>query len=303
MTTVIRRAAEWSKVAAWIRREDVVGLVPTMGALHEGHGALFDEARRHCSVVVASIFVNPIQFDQASDYDIYPRVLADDVAFCTARGIDYVFAPPNDEMYPEPQRVFVEIGELSEHLCGRTRPGHFRGVGTVVLKLFHLLQPHLAFFGEKDYQQLAIVRRIVRELNVPLRVVGVPTIRESDGLAMSSRNRRLSAAERLLAPRLYQALQTARQLIARGERNVVAIKGRAVQALRTTPEIRLEYFEMIDPESIQPVDLVNAPVRVAIAAWIGKTRLIDNLLCEPPALAHVFAKRQTKTVGPVSSWM
>jgi pantoate--beta-alanine ligase len=268
-----------------------------MGALHEGHGALFEEARRHCSVVAVSIFVNPIQFDQASDYDIYPRVLADDVAFCTARGIDYVFAPPNDEMYPEPQRVFVEIGELSEHLCGRTRPGHFRGVGTVVLKLFHLLQPHLAFFGEKDYQQLAIVRRIVRELNVPLQVVGVPTVRESDGLAMSSRNRRLSAAGRLLAPRLYQALQTARQLIAQGERNVAAIKDRAVQSLRTAPEIRLDYFEMIDPESIQPVDLVNVPVRVAIAAWIGNARLIDNVLCEPPTASPSLQRAKQKQLA------
>ena len=192
MTTVVHRIAECKNIAARIPREAVIGLVPTMGALHHGHGALFEEARRRCSVVVASIFVNPIQFDQNSDYDLYPRVLKDDIAFCTAHGVDYIFAPPNDEMYPEPQRVFVDVEEVSQHLCGQSRPGHFRGVATVVLKLFHIVQPHLAFFGEKDYQQLAIVRRLVRDLNIPLKVVGVPTVRERDGLALSSRNRRLT---------------------------------------------------------------------------------------------------------------
>jgi pantoate--beta-alanine ligase len=285
MTAVVRRIAEWNRVAAGFRREDVLGLVPTMGALHDGHGALLDEARRRCAVVVASIFVNPIQFNQRSDYDLYPRLLEDDAAFCTARGVDYIFAPPDDEMYPEPQRVFVEVEELSEQLCGRNRPGHFRGVATVVLKLFQILQPHLAFFGEKDYQQLAIVRRLVRDLNVPLQVVGVPTVRESDGLAMSSRNRRLSSTERSFAPFLYQALLAAWQAIAGGERNAAAIKKQAAQILQSVPEIKLEYFDLVDPDTIRPVDVVRAPVRAALAAWIGETRLIDNVLCEPPALA------------------
>jgi pantoate--beta-alanine ligase len=151
MTTVITSIAEWKGVAAWLRRDELVGLVPTMGALHDGHGALLDEARRRCAVVVASIFVNPIQFNQKSDYDRYPRPLAEDVEFCTTRGVDYVFAPPDDEMYPKHQRVFVEVEEVSEHLCGRNRPGHFRGVATVVMKLFQIFQPGLAFFGEKDY--------------------------------------------------------------------------------------------------------------------------------------------------------
>jgi pantoate--beta-alanine ligase len=178
MTAIIKRIAEWNKVAAAIRREEVLGLVPTMGALHAGHGALLDEARRHCAVVVASIFVNRLQFNQRSDYDLYPRVLEDDVAFCMARGVDYIFASSDDEMYPEPQRVFVEVEGLSEHLCGQNRPGHFRGVATVVLKLFQVLQPRFAFFGEKDYQQLAVVRRLVHDLNIPLQVVGVSTVRE-----------------------------------------------------------------------------------------------------------------------------
>jgi len=205
MTAVVQRVAEWNRIAAGIRREEVLGFVPTMGALHEGHGALLEEARKRCSIVAASIFVNPIQFNQRTDYDFYPRVLEEDVAFCAARGVDYIFAPPDDEMYPELQRVFVEVGDTSAHLCGRSRPGHFRGVATVVMKLFQMLRPQFAFFGEKDYQQLAIVRHLVRDLNVPVEVVGVPTVRESDGLALSSRNRRLNAAERSLAPCLYTA--------------------------------------------------------------------------------------------------
>jgi len=173
MTAVVRGIAEWNRVATDIRCQEVLGLVPTMGALHNGHGALFAEARQRCSVVVASIFVNPIQFNQRSDFDLYPRVFDDDVAFCETRGVDYIFAPPDDQMYPQPQRVFVDVEDLSADLCGRSRPGHFRGVATVVMKLFQILQPQLAFFGEKDYQQLAIVRRIVRDLNLSVQVVDV----------------------------------------------------------------------------------------------------------------------------------
>lgn len=297
MTTVITGIAEWNSVAARLRRDQVIGLVPTMGALHEGHGALLDEARRRCSVVVASIFVNPIQFNQKSDYEHYPRPLAEDVEFCAKRGVDYVFAPFRDEMYPEPQRVFVEVQDLSEHLCGRYRPGHFRGVATVVMKLFQILQPGLALFGEKDYQQLAVVRRLVRDLNVPLQVVGVSTVREKDGLAMSSRNRHLTPKERSFAPCLYKALLVAQELIASGERSAAAIKGQIEKTIRTIPDFRLEYFDLVDPETIQPVDLVQAPVRAAMAAWIGTTRLIDNVLCEPPAVVQRAPKKLTKNVS------
>lgn len=286
MTAVVQRIAEWNRVAAEIWCEGVLGLVPTMGALHNGHGALLDEARRRCSVVVASIFVNPLQFNQSSDYTLYPRVLGDDVAFCTARGVDYIFAPLDEEMYPEPQRAFVDVEEVSQHLCGQNRPGHFRGVATVVLKLFHIIRPHLAFFGEKDYQQLAVVRRLVRDLNVPLEVVAVPTVREPDGLALSSRNRRLTLKERAFAPYLYKALLAAQESIACEERNAAAIKARASRILYPVPEIKLEYLELVDPDTIGPVDYVEGPVRAALAAWIGKTRLIDNVLCEPPAPAR-----------------
>ena len=236
-------------------------------------------------MVVGSIFVNPIQFNQRSDYDLYPRLFDEDVAFCEAQGVDYIFAPPDDEMYPQPQRVFVEVGDISEDLCGRRRPGHFRGVATVVMKLFQTLRPQLAFFGEKDYQQLAIVRRMVHELNVSVQVVGVPTVRERDGLALSSRNQRLNPAERSLAPILYSALLAARQLIACGERNAASIKEQAIRVLQGIPQIRLDYFELVDPETIRPVDVVKTPVRIAGAIWIGETRLIDNLYCEPGPLS------------------
>jgi pantoate--beta-alanine ligase len=284
MTTVVHRIAEWNAIADEFQPGAVIGLVPTMGALHNGHGALFEAARRRCSIVVASVFVNPLQFNQTSDYQVYPRVLEDDAAFCNARGVDYIFAPSEHEMYPEPPRAYVEVGEVSEHLCGRTRPGHFRGVATVVLKLFQIMRPDLAFFGEKDYQQLAVVRRMVRDLNVPLQIVGVQTVREPDGLAMSSRNRRLTFGERAFAPRIYKALLTARREIAWGERNACAIKTRAAEVLQRTPAIEVEYLDLVDPDTVQPVELVSAPVRAALAVWIGKTRLIDNVLCEPPRL-------------------
>jgi len=284
MTALVKSGAEWNNVAAWIRREEVVGFVPTMGALHKGHGALLEEARSRCSVVVASIFVNPIQFDQKSDYDLYPRVVENDIAFCAARRVDYIFAPSDNEMYPEPQRAFVDVNEVSEHLCGRNRPGHFRGVATVVSKLFHIVQPHVPVFGEKDYQQLTPLRRLVRDLNMPIQVVGVPTARESDGLALSSRNRRLNLRERAFAPLLYKALLGAQRSIAHGERNVVAIKEHAQRHLHSIPDIKIDYFDLVDPETIRPVNAVEGPVRAALAVWIGKTRLIDNVLCEPPLL-------------------
>ena len=296
MTVLVKSVAEWNSVAAGIRRDEVVGFVPTMGALHKGHGALLEEARSRCSVVVASIFVNPIQFDQKSDYDLYPRVLENDIAFCAARRVNYIFAPSDNEMYPEPQRAFVDVNEVSEHLCGRNRPGHFRGVATVVLKLFHIVQPHFAFFGEKDYQQLTLVRRLVRDLNIPIQVVGVPTARESDGLALSSRNRRLNLRERAFAPLLYKALLGAQRLIAHGERNVVAIKEHAQRLLHTVPDIKIDYFDLVDPETIRPVNAVEGPVRAALAVWIGKTRLIDNVLCEPPLLIETRKTVETTTL-------
>ena len=254
----------------------VISLVPTMGALHEGHGALMDCARRPGHFVVVSVFVNPIQFDRPGDYRAYPIDLNDDVKFCSARGVDLVFAPAAAEMYPEPQRTFVEVAVLGDHLCGRFRPGHFRGVATVVAKLFAIVQPDKALFGEKDAQQLAIIRRMTSDLNFPIEIVPVPTVREPDGLAMSSRNRRLTAEERRVAPALYRALEAARDQIASGA-SVATARESALAALAACPRIRVEYFEVVDAATMQPIDEVTSPARIAIAAWLGNTRLIDNV--------------------------
>jgi len=189
-----------------------IGLVPTMGALHAGHGRLIETARRESGCVVVSIFVNPIQFDRSDDYSRYPRALPSDLEFCAARGVDIVFSPAAEEMYPGPQRAFVEVNEIGDRLCGPFRPGHFRGVATVVLKLLNIVQPDRAYFGEKDAQQVAVIRQLVKDLNVPVEIVGVQTVREADGLALSSRNAHLTAAERSIAPTLHRALQTAERL-------------------------------------------------------------------------------------------
>jgi pantoate--beta-alanine ligase len=255
-----------------------IGCVPTMGALHAGHGALIDRARSECGAVVATIFVNPIQFDRPDDYERYARTLDADLAYSEARGVDVVFAPSAAEMYPEPAATFVEVPELARHLCGEFRPGHFRGVATVVAKLFNIIQPDAAYFGEKDAQQLAIIERMVRDLNFPVRIVPVATIREPDGLALSSRNQRLTPEERRIAPVLFKALSRAGELIAAGERDPQAVKRVAADLLSRQAPMRLEYLEVVDPRSMQPVDRISGPVRVAAAVWLGTTRLIDNVL-------------------------
>lgn len=257
-----------------------IGFVPTMGALHAGHGSLIEKAARETDCVVVSIFVNPIQFNDPRDYSDYPRTLAADVAFCGPLGANIIFAPSVEEMYPEPQKTFVEVGEVTEHLCGKFRPGHFRGVATVVLKLFQIVQPDRAYFGEKDAQQLAVIQHMVRDLSVPVEVIGVATARESDGLAMSSRNRFLTGEQRCTAPLLYRALEAARQRIAAGERQLEQIKRGAIAMLERA-QIRVEYLEIVDPDSMLPVEKIDGPVRLMAAIWLGSTRLIDNVLAAP----------------------
>ncbi|HVW83639.1 MAG TPA: pantoate--beta-alanine ligase [Bryobacteraceae bacterium] len=246
----------------------VIGFVPTMGALHRGHLRLVEEARKQCNVVVASIFVNPIQFNQTEDYALYPRTLDHDVQQCSAAGVHIVFAPGTTEMYPSPLSTFVEVPSVSEHLCGAFRPGHFRGVATVVMKLFQIVQPDYAYFGEKDAQQLAVIRRMVRDLDVPVAIVPVPTVREADGLALSSRNQRLTPEDRRVAPMLFRALEIAQT---EGRESALAY-------LATEPRFRVEYLEAVDPDEMQPVDPAHRPVRFTIAAWLGPVRLIDNVL-------------------------
>lgn len=256
-----------------------IGLVPTMGALHAGHGRLIELARAQSGCLVVSIFVNPIQFNQQQDYERYPRPLAADLEFCSARGVDVVFAPSIEEMYPRAQLAHIDVARVTERLCGQFRPGHFRGVTTVVLKLFNIVQPDRAYFGEKDAQQLAAIRRMVEDLNAPVEIVPVPTVREADGLALSSRNQHLDPEERRVAPALYRALQAAQQLIASGVADPQEVTRKALATLEPYPRIRVEYFEIVDPEEMQPVERIAGPVRVAAAAWLGSTRLIDNVLC------------------------
>jgi pantoate--beta-alanine ligase len=258
-----------------------IGLVPTMGALHAGHGRLIETARLESALVVVSIFVNPIQFDRNDDYSRYPRALPADLEFCDAQGVDIVFAPTADEMYPAAQRAFVEVNQIGNHLCGQFRPGHFRGVATVVLKLLNIVQPDRAYFGEKDAQQVAVIRQLVKDLNIPVDIVEVPTVREADGLALSSRNAYLTAEERRVAPVLHRALLAAGILISTGATSADEIKQEALRLFDGYPEVRVEYLEIVNPADMQPVGRITAPVRVAGAVWIGKTRLIDNILCTP----------------------
>jgi pantoate--beta-alanine ligase len=271
-----------------LRRSDVrlsgatLGLVPTMGALHAGHSRLIEQARRECQSVAVSIFVNPLQFDRPEDLQRYPRSTEADLALCDRLGVDLVFAPTAQDMYPSGPYCTVVVSRLADHLCGRYRPGHFNGVATVVLKLFQIVQPNTAYFGEKDAQQLAIIRRLVADFNVPVQIVGVETVRDPDGLALSSRNRLLKPAERQSAVMLYRALREADRQISAGVSDVGLVKSKAVAEVPDDPSLRLEYLEVVDPTDMQPLARITGPVRVAGALWVGSTRLIDNLYSRPP---------------------
>jgi pantoate--beta-alanine ligase len=256
-----------------------VGLVPTMGALHEGHAALIRRARAETGFVVVSVFVNPTQFDRKDDYELYPRNLDADAALCGTLGVDGIFAPDAGEMYPQTGCTTVEVAKLSEGLCGAFRPGHFRGVATVVAKLFHIVQADRAYFGEKDAQQLAIITRMVEDLNIPIEIVPVVTVREPDGLALSSRNQRLSTEARRVAPLLYRALQAAEAEIHAGSVDPRKALDAARAVLDAEPAFQIEYLEAVDPATMQPVTRIGGPVRVVAAVWLGGVRLIDNLLC------------------------
>ena len=259
-----------------------IGLVPTMGALHAGHARLIERARSDCETVAVSIFVNPLQFDRDDDLRRYPRTPDADRQICDRLGVDFVFAPSEEEMYPAPPECTIDVGHLADHLCGKYRPGHFRSVATVVMKLFGIVQPDRAYFGEKDAQQLAIIRRMVADLSVPVEIVAVPTVREPDGLALSSRNARLAPAERQSAAALYRALQTADRQITGGDADPDHVARRAAAEIPTgDPSLTLEYLEIVDPDTLQPVQRICRSVRVAGALWVGSTRLIDNVLSTP----------------------
>jgi pantoate--beta-alanine ligase len=255
-----------------------IALVPTMGALHDGHVALVAEARRRAVRVVVSIFVNPIQFDRRDDFERYPRTLEEDAARCAAAGVDAIYAPSPAAMYPEGFASGVEVARLTEPLCGRVRPGHFRGVTTVVTKLFHAVRPDCAVFGEKDWQQLAVIRRMTADLDFGIEIVGVPTVREVDGLALSSRNRLLAPADREAARCVPRALAAAAGAVREG---AAAVVGRATAEIAAEPAARLEYAELRDPDTLEEVTEIATPALLALAVWVGGVRLIDNMLLVP----------------------
>lgn len=291
MLTVDRIEAVRQEVAKARAAGKRIGLVPTMGALHEGHGALIDRSVAECDFTVVSLFVNPLQFGPAEDFDRYPRPFGDDQAFCEARGVDLLFAPPVEEMYPVPSKSFVEVSGLTEGLCGAHRPGHFRGVTTVVAKLFNIVGPDVAYFGQKDAQQAAVIQRMVLDLNFPIEIRVVPTVREADGLALSSRNRYLSPEERRAATALYRGLERALEALEAGERSAEAVRARVRGALEAEPRVREEYIEVVDAAEFVPVSYIDGRVVVAVAAHVGTTRLIDNIIYPPPDAARAAPER------------
>jgi pantoate--beta-alanine ligase len=264
------------ELTLWRRQGDTIGLVPTMGALHQGHLSLVGLARNRARRVVTSVFVNPTQFGPGEDFNLYPRQLGTDSVLLEGAGCDLLFAPDVETLYPPGHSTFVDPGGLAQGLEGERRPGHFRGVATVVCALFHLVRPDVAVFGEKDAQQLAVVRRIVRDLHLGIEIVPGPTVREADGLAMSSRNAYLSADERRAATVLYRALQAAAEAVAGGERQGAELRRILREVVQGEPLAHLEYAEVVDAESFQPVATLAGRVVLPIAALIGRTRLIDN---------------------------
>lgn len=262
-----------------IRKKKTIGFVPTMGALHEGHLSLVRQARKENHFVVASIFVNPTQFGPAEDLSRYPRPFENDKALLEKEKCDFLFYPSARHMYPEGFETYVDVEELPDHLCGLSRPGHFRGVTTVVAKLFNIVRPATAYFGQKDYQQSVIIRKMVQDLNMPVQVRVMPVVREKDGLAMSSRNRYLSEKERKDAPVLWQALTAGSDMIRTGERDASVIVKTVRDMIRTEiPYAKIDYVSVADPETLEDLKAVTGGVVIALAVYLGKTRLIDNVI-------------------------
>jgi pantoate--beta-alanine ligase len=290
----IIRTISWMKETVRLARAEnhVAGFIPTMGALHQGHLSLIRRARVDCSRVYASIFLNPTQFGPNEDLSKYPRTFERDVEQLTDAGVDILFAPDAREIYPAGFRTYVNVADLSERLEGRSRPGHFRGVATVVLKLFEIVQPQSAYFGRKDAQQVRILQQMVADLNLNVEIVVCPIVREPDGLALSSRNTYLNPEERRAATILYRALDEARREMNAGIRDALKLQTTIRRVLSNEPLARVDYLEIVDAESFESVARIGArPIYVLLAAFIGKTRLIDNLLIEPA----------TEQESPVSS--
>lgn len=277
-TEVVRTIEDMKLLSKEAREKGkIIGFVPTMGYFHEGHLSLMRRARSECGFVVVSIFVNPIQFCPGEDYYEYPRDEERDKALAGREGVDVVFIPSVEEMYPPGYATYVEVEGWSNILCGQFRPGHFRGVTTVVLKLFNIVAPHKAYFGEKDYQQFRIIEKMTRDLNLDIEIVPCPIVREEDGLAMSSRNVYLSPEERKSATVLYRSLSLAQELVRKGEKNSAVIKAEVERTIKAEPLVKsIDYIAIVDPYTLQDVEEVEKEARLLLAVRIGKTRLLDN---------------------------
>lgn len=280
---IIQSAAGMQRMAEQIRlRGETIAFVPTMGYLHDGHLSLMHEARRLGDRVVLSIFVNPAQFGPNEDLSKYPRDLERDLALAEKAGVDVVFTPAEKDLYPDGFETFVTQTRLPDHLCGLSRPGHFRGVMTVVTKLFHIVKPHYAIFGQKDFQQLAVIRRMTRDLNFDIDIIGCPTVREAGGLAMSSRNKYLSEIQRQSALSLYRALEDASRRVSEGETDPQAVIGSASATIEAAADTAIDYIRVCDPGTLEDLSAIDRPVLMALAVRVGATRLIDNMMLTPP---------------------
>lgn len=281
MTCVIR---DLNEMKAWSRRTrgegNTLGFVPTMGFLHAGHLALVKESKRACKKTVVSIFVNPKQFGPGEDLEQYPIDLERDTVLLEELGVDVIFIPAREELYPADFSTGVRVTELTDNLCGRSRPHFFQGVATIVLKLFHIVQPDRAFFGEKDRQQLGVIRKMVRDLNLDVEITGLPTIREEDGIAMSSRNAYLAPEERRSAQALFKALQSGKDMIEGGERSADAVRTQMRAIIESHPRTRVDYISVCDPERFTELEVIGDSALLALAVHIGRARLIDNCLVE-----------------------
>jgi pantoate--beta-alanine ligase len=265
-------------VKQWKSEGQTIGFVPTMGYLHEGHESLIKAARKNNSKVVVSIFINPLQFGPAEDYDSYPHDLERDSKICEGHGTDLIFHPAPEEMYPEDFFTYVDMSVLTEELCGLNRPGHFRGVCTVVSKLFHIVQPEHAYFGQKDAQQLAIIKRMVKDLSMDVEVIGCPIVRETDGLAKSSRNTYLSAEEREAALIISKTIAMGKSMVKQGETDAATLITRMTANIETEPLAKIEYIKAVDGMTIEQVTTIKPQTLVAVAVYIGETRLLDNFI-------------------------
>ncbi len=279
---IVRTIAEARTALRALRRQDqTIGFVPTMGALHDGHLSLVRVAREQCDAVAVSIFVNPTQFGPNEHFSKYPRTFDADCKLLETENVELLFAPTAEEMYPSGASTFVTVEEIGDRLDGASRPGHFRGVATIVAKLFHIIGPDKAFFGQKDAAQVAVLRRMLRDLNFPLELIACPTVREPDGLALSSRNRYLSPAERAQALALSRTLFETQRRITAGTFAAQTLIENAMASLAAEPHLRVDYFRIVDPDTLVDVDDVRQGALIAVAALVGSTRLIDNILVSP----------------------